>query len=350
MSNLMPLSRDVRAVRSRGAQRVFAAAAVAALLLASAAPSRAEDSHKLRVATLAPKNSAWGKVFKVWQKALSQKSGGKLDLEVFYNASQGNEDTMVSKMKTGSLDGAALTSVGMSRITKDVLVLQLPGVVDSWALLDKVRADLAPDLEKRFEKAGYQVVGWGDLGLARQWTRGFTLKRPSDLKGRHPLVWRNEPIGPAIYTSISGVVPTPLSPPEVLPALRSGKIDALSAPALAAEALQWTPLLDHVSSRASVCAVGGTVFRKKALDDLPKDLQVIFWALQKRAAEVNKDRVRKLDAAAYTRISKKMTVVDLSPEDREEWRKLIVPAVKQLSKGTFSSELVERVLKLTGKG
>lgn len=313
-----------------------------------ASPSRA-DAHKLRVATLAPKNSAWGKVFKVWQKALSQKSGGKLELEVYYNASQGNEDTMVSKMKTGSLDGAALTSVGMSRITKDVLVLQLPGVVDSWDLLDKARADIGPELEKRFEKEGFQVVGWGDLGLVRQWTRGFELRRPSDLKGRRPLVWRNEPIGPAIYTSIGGVVPTPLSPPEVLPALRSGKIEALNAPALAAEQLQWTPFLDHVSSTASVCAVGGTVFRKKALDDLPKDLQTIFWDLQKRASEVNKNRVRKLDAQAFTRISKKMTVVDLSAADKEEWRKVIVPALKQLGQGTFSGELVTRVLKLAGK-
>lgn len=329
--------------------RPFVAVLACLVLLSLAAPSRA-DTHKLRVATLAPKNSTWGKVFKVWQKALAQKSGGKLELEVYYNASQGNEDTMVSKMKTGSLDGAALTSVGLSRVAKDVMVLQLPGVVDSWDLLDKVRADLAPELEARFEKEGFQVVGWGDLGLIRQWTRGFELRRPSDLKGRRPLVWRNEPIGPAIYTSIGGVVPTPASPPEVLPALRAGKIDALNAPSLAAEQLQWTPYLDHVSSTASVCAVGGTLFRKKALDDLPKDLQTIFWDLQKRAAEVNKDRVRKLDAQAYTRISKKMTVVDLSAADREEWRKVIVPAIKQLGGGTFSGELVTRVLKLTGKG
>ena len=316
-------------------------------LLAPAA--RADDSHKLRIATLAPKNSTWGKVFKVWQKAIKQKSGGNLTLEVYYNASQGGEDTMVSKMKSGSIDGAALTSVGLSRIHKDVLVLQLPGVVDSWDLLDKVRADLGPDLEKAFDKAGYVIVGWGDLGLIRQMTKGFVLKRPSDLKGRHPLVWRNEPIGPKIYANVSGVVPVPLSPMEVLPALRSGKVDVVNAPSLAAEQLQWTPLLDHISSTSSVCAVGGTVFRKKSLDGLPKDLQEIFWDLQKRAGEVNKNRVRKLDAQAYTRLTKKLDVVDLSEADRAEWKKIIVPAIKQLGQGTFSNEMIERVLKLTGK-
>ena len=60
--------------------RLLFACLVACAFLLHAAPGRA-DTHKLRVGTLAPKNSAWGKVFKVWQKALSQKSGGKLELD-----------------------------------------------------------------------------------------------------------------------------------------------------------------------------------------------------------------------------------------------------------------------------
>jgi len=330
--------------------RIVLAVLAAVLYLGLASPARAEDATKLRVATLAPKNSAWGKVFRVWQKAISQKSGGKLELDVFYNASMGNEDTMVSKMKTGALDGAALSSVGLSQVERNVLVMQLPGVVDSWPLLDKIRKEVGPELEKRFTRHGFTLVGWGDLGLVRQMTHGFEARQPKDLKGHSPLVWRNEPIGPTIYSAIGGIVPTPLSPTEVLPALRSGKVDVISAPSLAAEQLQWTPFLDHIGSRASVCAIGGTVFRKKALDDLPKDLQTVFWDLQKRAEEVNKNRVRRLDEAAYKRLAKKMKVVDLSAADREAWRKVLVPAVRQLGQGTFDKKLVEKVIDLSGKG
>lgn len=312
-------------------------------------PADADQPAKLRVATLAPKNSAWGKVFRVWQKAVTQKSAGKLELQVFYNASMGNEETMVSKMKTGGLDGAALSSVGLSRIDKNVLVMQLPGVVDSWSLLDKVRRDLGPELERRFQTHGFIIAGWGDLGLVRQMSRGFAARRPGDLKGHHPLVWRNEPMGAAIYASIGGIVPVPLSPTEVLPALRSGKIDVLSAPSLAAEQLQWTPYLDHISSNPTVCAVGGTVFRKNALDSLPKDLAEVFWELQRRSGDATKDRVRKLDEQAYKRLAKKMTVIDLSAADRSEWRKVLVPAIQQLGQSTFDKALVDKVIALSGK-
>ena len=318
----------------------------AALSLAAPVASAA---HTLRVATLAPKNSAWGKVFKVWQKALDKKTNGTVQLEVFYNAVQGNEDSMVGKMKTGQLDGAALTSVGLSRIERNVLVLQLPGVVDSWSALDKVREALGDDLAARFESQGFVIIGWGDVGLVRQMTKGFAVRRPSDMKGRRPVVWRNEPIGPTIYGAIGGVVPVPLGPPEVLPALRAGKVNVVNAPVLAAEQLQWTPYLDHVASTTSVCAIGGTAFRKAALDGLPEDSKEAFFELQKKMAASTKNRIRKLDEQAYARAKKKMKVVELSAADREEWKKVLVPAVKKLANGTFDRALVQRVLKITGK-
>ncbi len=329
---------------------LWSGALVTVALLSVPSGAQAAPETTLRVATLAPRSSAWGKVFRVWQKAVDQKTKGRLGLDVYYNAVQGNEDSMVGKMKTGQLDGAALTSVGLSRIHKDVLVLQLPGVVDSWSALDKVRTAIAPELEKGFEKEGFVLVGWGDVGLVRQMSKGFAIRRPADLKGKRPAVWRNEPLGPLVYSKIGGVVPVPVSPPEVLPALRSGRINAVSAPALAAEQLQWASSLDHVARTPTVCAVGGTVFRKKAIDDLPADLRETFLDVQKQLGRANAKRIRKLDAEAFERFTKRMTVVETSETDRAEWRKLLVPAVKQLSGGTYPKHLVEQVLKLTGKG
>jgi TRAP-type transport system periplasmic protein len=324
---------------------VLAAATTCSLF----APAEAAAQSKLRVATIAPKNSAWGKVFKVWAKAIDQKTEGKLQLDIYYNAVQGMDEAMVGKMKTGQLDGAALTSVGLSRIYKDVLVLQIPGVVDTWPLLDKVRGELKGDLEKSFEKEGFKIMSWGDVGLVRQMSKGFALRLPKDMKGKAPLVWRDEPMGPVVYSVIGGVTPVPLGPPEVLPALRAGKINVISAPALAAEQLQWTPYLDHISSRVSVCAVGGTVFRKKALDDLPADVRAVFFDVQSKMDKTTTSRIRKLDEEAYARISKKMTIVDMPAGEQAEWEKVLRESVKRLRQGTLDKVLIDRVLKITGK-
>jgi TRAP-type C4-dicarboxylate transport system substrate-binding protein len=316
-------------------------------LLTSAKNASAAD-HTLRVASLAPKNSSWGKVYGVWEKALSKKTDGKLEVQMFFNGVQGNEDGMVSKLKTGQLDGAALTSVGLSYIYKNVLVLQLPGVMTKWSELDQVRAALQPELEAGLKGAGFRVVGWGDIGLVRQFSKGFEIHRPGDLKNHRPATWRNEPMGPSIYASIGNVVPVVVDPMEVLPALRSGSTDSINAPALAAEQLQWTPYLDHVSDQVSVCAVGGMVFRTGALEGLPADLLKTFEELQARASSTQLDRIRKLDAEAYERLLQKMTLVKMSQAERDEWETLLKKVVKGLARGTFDKALVNKVLKIRG--
>jgi TRAP-type C4-dicarboxylate transport system substrate-binding protein len=329
-------------------RRTLLALLLAAPLALSARSARA-TGHKLRIATMAPKSSSWGKLFSVWQRAVDKKTHGRLALTVYYNGVQGSDDTMVGKMRSGQLDGAALTSVGLSRIYRDVMVLQLPGVVDSWAELDKVRAGLGPDLEKGFEKKGFHLLGWGDVGLVRQMSHGFAVHRPSDLHGHHPVMWQGEPMAPLVYSSIGQVVPVALGPMEVLPALRAHKVDVVNAPSLAAEQLQWTPYLDHIASTVSVCAIGGTVIRQKALDDLPADLRKTFFELEERLQKLSKHRVRQLDAASYKRLVRRMQVVSTTPADQAAWRKVLVRAVQRLAQGTYDPALIKRVLAITGK-
>jgi TRAP-type C4-dicarboxylate transport system substrate-binding protein len=328
-------------------QRISALTAIGLGCLALAGNASAAD-HTLRVASLAPKNSSWGKVYAVWQKALEKKTDGKLEVQMYFNGVQGGEDAMVSKMKTGQLDGAALTSVGLSYIYKSVLVLQIPGVITRWSELDQVRKVLQPELEAGLKGAGFRVVGWGDIGLVHQFTKGFEVHRPDDLKNQHPATWRNEPMGPAIYSAIGNVVPVVVDPMEVLPALRSGSINAISAPALAAEQLQWTPYLDHVSDQVLTAAVGGMVFKAGALEALPPDLLKTFEELQARASSTQLDRIRKLDQEAYDRLLAKMTLVKTTQAEHDEWEKLFRGVVKRLAHGTFDKALVNKVLKIRG--
>jgi TRAP-type transport system periplasmic protein len=309
----------------------------------------ARAATTLRFATLAPRGSAWGELFRVWQRAIREKTHGKLQVTVYYGGVEGGDSAMVGKMKSGQLDGAALTSVGLARIDRNVLVLQLPGVVDSWSLLDRVRGQLGPHFEQSFRARGFSVLGWGDVGLVRQMSRGFAVHRPSDLRGQHPLVWRNEPIGPVVFSTIGGIVPVPLAPMDVLPALRAGRVNVLSAPTLAAEQLQWTAYLDHVSSTPSVCAIGASVMSNHALDGLPADERATFLMLNQRMAALTKHRVRDLDRASYQRLAGRMTVVQMNDADRAAWRRVLVEATRRLAQGEFDRALVHRVLQITGK-
>jgi TRAP-type C4-dicarboxylate transport system substrate-binding protein len=320
------------------------------LLGALCASSAAHAVETIRFATLAPKTSTWGKALGAWEKIVATKTHDEVQVQIYYNGVQGDEAAVVSKMRTGQLDGAALSGVGLSLVYRDVMVLQLPGVTNSWPLVDLVRSLLEEPMKQGFRQGGFELLAWGDIGLVYQMSRGVEVRRPSDLRGRRPMVWRNEPVGPLLFSLIGQVVPIPLDPTEVLPALRAGTIDIVAGPALAAEQLQWTPYLDHISEQVIVAAIGGTLMSTLRLEKFTPDTRALLEDLQRRVGKAQTERIRQLDAEAKNRLMQRMTVVRSSDDDKVEWYRVFLKAVRNLRHGVFSQTLIDRVLEITGKG
>lgn len=313
-----------------------------ALLAAMLSPRRAR-AEEVSLATVAPKNSLWGNVFSVWEKAIDKKTDGKLQLKVYYNGVQGDDGAVIGKLKAGQLDAAAVSSIGLAQIHKPVLALQLPGLFRSWEAIDKGRAAVASDFDAAFDKEGFKV-GWGDLGRVRGMSKGFAVRRPKDLKGKKVLSWRNDVIGPTVYQVIPGPSIVPLGPTEVLPTLRTGGLDVMSAPTLAAEQLQWTPHFDHIAKEATLMAIGGVVWRKKRLEALPGDLRTVLEDTGKIAQSAIKQKVRAEDDAVLDRLKKKMTVVELTEDEQKEWRQVFTKVADRLKQGTFDPKLVDKLV------
>lgn len=314
----------------------------------AATTRRSSAAEVVRIGSLAPVSSPWGQVYKVWAEAVDKRSEGRLALELYYNGQQGDEAAMVTKMKSGQLDGATLTSIGLAKIHKQVLALQIPGLFRSWEKLDAARDAIAPELAKGFSDAGFVLAGWGDVGAMHLMSKGFAVRTPEDLRGKKPLTWRDDVIGPVLYQVIGGVTPVPLSAPEVLSSLGTGAVDVISAPALAAEQLQWTSRLDHIGEDASVFAIGAMVMTQKRVESLPEDLRAILQETGKVASRALAARIRKEDAAAFERLKTRMTVVQLGEGERARWEKVLRQTGERLAQGTFAPELLGRLVKLGG--
>lgn len=288
----------------------------------------------------------WGQVYRVWEKAVDERSGGRLKLQIYYNGTQGDEGAMVGKMKTGQLDAAAVTSLGLSKIYRPILALQIPGLFRTWEKLDSARNALQAEFEKGVRDAGFTLGGWGDVGVVRMMTKGVEIRTPEHLRGTKPVTWREDVIGPALYQIIGGVTPVPLSAHEVLGALGTGAANVVSAPALVAEQLQWASKLTHVAAEGAVMAIGGMVFRTARLDALPADLLEILQSTGKVAGAALSARIRSEDAAAFARLKSKMTVVTLSDDEKNKWAATLIELGKRLGQGTFPPELIKKLVAL----
>lgn len=295
-------------------------ATVVVALLGFSRPAFAEKEIKL--STLAPKTSAWGKVFDAWEKAVADESHGAVKLTWFYGGVKGDEVAMVGKMRSKELDGAAITGTGLSQIWPHVSALQMPGLFSSWAKLDHARDKVQPKLEKEFAAQGFVILGKGDVGMAHLMSRGMPIRTPEDLKKAHPFHIAGDPIGQKFLETVGVPSPKALAVPAILPAVSSrsdGAINVINTPSIAAEQLGWAPHMDHINTMVTGIGIGALVVSKETLDSLPADAKAVLERTGQNTGRLLTERIRKIDETAFNRLKGNKTVVELNDAEKAQW-------------------------------
>ncbi len=322
----------------------------------------AGNTTKIRMASLAPTGSSWDKVFRAWSNTVKEKTGGAVEFQFFAGGIAGDEKDVIRKMKVAQMDAAGLTSIGLGQIARPATILQMPGLFDNYDELGKVRTKLAPDFEKMFMDAcaksscsgkggeGFRLVGWGDAGFGRIFSKKPILK-PSDYKAVRPWVPREDPSFPE-FMKIIGANGVPLGIPEVFPALQTGMVDTVVASAIAAVALQWFRYVTHMSSDANIAIVGATLVREEVFQSIAPDHQKILLDTGKQAHDLLIKQVMKEDANAYkTLIGRGM--IEFNPlgtaDQKKEWETANDKLLKQLTGRLWTQELFDKV-KAAAKG
>jgi TRAP-type transport system periplasmic protein len=235
---------------------------------------RAASALEIKVATLAPRNSAWAKAMEEGGRLADSSTAGRLTLKFFFSGQQGDERDMVRKMQSGAIDGAVLTAVGLGMIVPEIRVLELPTMFATTDELDKVREVMTPRFEKLLAEKGYVLMSWGDVG----WVHTFgtrMLTTLADMRTAKAWVWTDDPITRAMLKRL-GINAVPMGVPQVLTGLSTGQIDSCYGSPLAAVALQWYTKLKFASDRPLSYAIGGFIVRKDVYDKLSPADQKAF--------------------------------------------------------------------------
>jgi len=307
----------------------------------------ADEATVLRMATLAPSGSSWMKVFNAWNQTVQKQTNGTLKFSFYAGGSQGDERDFVRKMRAGQMDGAAITTTGLGMLVRSVLVLALPGIITEYAQLDKVRTELNAQFEEMFVEQGYELLGWGDVGKTRIFSK-HEFQKPSDLKKLRPWAWKDD----LIFTEVLKVIganPVALGVPEVYTSLQTKIIDTVPASALAAVSLQWYTQLNYVTESNSGIIVGATIVRKDKYDALTEEQQKVLTETGIRAHKALNRSIRRDDDTSYATILKRgITGVDTTPA-KAEWDKVAVQVRNNLTGRVYPKSLLDAVMSAAGK-
>jgi len=295
-------------------RKTLAAAAAVLILQLSAWPSA--QTVTIKLASVVPENSIWDKNLKQMGAEWTQSTGGRVTLTVFAGGSQGDEATVLRKMRLDALQAASLTVVGLGTIDPAFNVFDVPFFFESYDELNEVTEKLTPAIKKRVEAKGFVLLNWGHGG----WTEVFT-KRPvqtvADLKkiklytsaGNDRMVQ---------WFKANGFEPRAMAMTDIMTGLTTGMIEGLPTTPLAALLFQWYRQTPYMLDIGLAPVVGATVMTKKAWNAIPEaDRPKLLDAAAGVQARLQAD-VPKQDAAAITEMSKRgLTVTKASGR---EWR------------------------------
>lgn len=296
---------------------------IASALLCLSLPVTAwAQATPLRIGTLVPKNSLYHQQLLELGETWRTAQGGGARFVVFTDGSQGGEAELARRMRIGQLQGALMSVVGLREIDPTITALQnLPLLFRNWDEVDHVREKMRPAMEKRFLERGFVVIGWGDAG----WVRFFSKEPaflPDDFKRMKFFAWGSEPEQQAIMKSL-GYTPVPLETADILPSMQTGMINVVpSTPyfALASQIFNTAPNMLELNWAP---IVGALVVTKKAWDGMsPAGHQALRTSGEKAGIQMRTQARREVDDAVDAMKKRGLVVNRPTPEQMREWNLL----------------------------
>lgn len=291
-----------------------------------------------KIATISPDGLSWMKKLRESTREIEKKTHGRVKFKIYPGGVQGDDQTVLRKMRIGQLHGGALAAGSLTKFYPDLQIYNLPLEFRDYAEVDYVRQNLDDRIIQGLADKGLISFGLTETGFAYILS-STPVRSVNDLRKLRAWVPDNDPIALRLIRSF-GVSPIPLNLAGVLLALQTGVINAVAIPPIVAIALQWHTQVKYITDMPLVYIYSMLVMDRKAFERMDAGDQIIVREiLDKTFAEIDRDN-RSSNVAAYQALLNQ-GIEEVSPteENRREWLKMAKTSIKDLvRKGEITTE------------
>lgn len=272
-------------------------------------------------------------------RMVNEKSGGRINIEVFSGAVLGDEKSVMEGVQMGGIELARVNAQPLSDFSKSLRVLSLPYLFRDadhlWKVLD---GPIGDELLQSLGANRMMGLAYYDSGSRSFYNSKRAVKTPADMKGLKIRVQQSELMMGLV--SALGASPTPMPYAEVYTSLQSGVIDGAennwpSYYSTSHYEVSKYFTLDHHSRTPEVVIMSKVVWDKLTPADqkLIKECARASEAAQKKAwADYEK---KSIDAVK----AKGNTIIEL--DDLTAWQDAVKPLVEKM--GADHKDLVKRI-------
>ena len=316
--------------RGRRPLAIVVAGVLCLPLLASAGPIR------FKLAMLAPERSAWDTEFRAMDKNLRAATGNEVALRMYAGGVQGDEPTIVRKMRIGQLQGGAFLARGINLISRDAAIFSIPLMFRSEKEVDAALATLGPYVRDRAREKGYEVLGWLRQGFIYCFSRD-DVRDIASLRHAKPWVLEEDLFGKTLFR-VAGVPAVATQVADVLTGLQSGLIRTVFSPPIGMIALQWHTRVEYRLDLGLIYSFGAVVVNRKDWQRIPDGMRTTAEEIVGQHILTLNERLREQNEDALAAMGGKIRTVTPTAAALSEFRALNEGVAGELRGSAFSEE------------
>jgi C4-dicarboxylate-binding protein DctP len=300
-------------------KKSFVFAALGLTMMATSSLAFAETT--IRVTLQLPEKHSLGQNWLAFKKIVEEKSGGELKVQLFPSAQLYKDKQVPEAVGSGAIEAGSVFLGRYAGAVPEVEFINLPFLLDSEA---KLRAATAPNSgirkivdDKILAETGGKVLWWQAYGRNVYLSHDVGLSNPEDFKGKKVrtygkiLGWTVESLGGA---------PTLMSGSKQFLAYQQGAVDVGMTGVSAVKSRKLYEVMNHMTMSYDFAIEFVAVMNNEFFNGLTKDQQAIVMDAAKVVEKDLRDKIFAEEAEIVEFARDKMTVVDLTPEQRAQYK------------------------------
>jgi TRAP-type C4-dicarboxylate transport system substrate-binding protein len=272
---------------------------------------------------------------------IARETENRVKFKLYPGGVQGDDFTVVRKMRIGQLQGGVMQVNPLIRFYTDLQIYNMPLQFQSYAEVDAVRKNMDAGIRLGLQDGGLHVFPLIETGFAYLLSKK-PVANPKDMINMKVWIPKGDPLGERLVKMFD-VSPVPLGISDVLAGLQTGLLDALAIPPSAALALQLHNHVEYVMDLPliyiyTVMAIDQKIYAGFSEADKVIVSRILDDALRDIDVDSRRDNLKSYQAL----LDQGIKSVSPSADDLDEWDTIAEAAVaSMLDAGEVSSTILE---------
>ena len=290
--------------------------ALAVFLAFGALPAHAQTPVKLTLGHNAAAGTSRAEAAAKFVELVKAKSNGHITVEIAGEAKLGDNQAMMTAVRTGALDMSINSHGTLSTLVPELSALSLPftfsSVAKVWEIMD---GSVGQDLNKKIEAQDMIVLGWMENGSRHITNSKRPIVKPEDMKGLKMRTTADKAVMDMM--AALGATSVPINFSDLHMALKAGYVDGQENPLSNIKSAKLYEVQKFISITNHSFGLAPFIISKATWNKLSSDDKKTVQAAAQEATafqrKLSEEQDQKLLAEFKNMASVKVNVTDPAP-------------------------------------